>query len=452
MPASAPSRESHMAFAHPYKLSISQHTNASTSSIVDESSDDDDMGERFDVLQEDVGKRKGKYQKKKKRRQGKRHRGQGVKRAQRRWQLHKTQIHEENEGITKRIPLPSSYHLFRSGQRTLEKVHIQLAEHFPAAPSDIPVASISSDEILVIQMTKSEAEADDHLPFSFDAMVVRLIKIFSRRSSDFIIHKWREFMATNPTLSPSKPRKQLNHLPWVTALQDRANSSDSRSATPAFHLGCWAKYAKVVRLTAESLQKKDEQNVAMDALLMAIKSHILDPICTIMQSLYPRMYLRAQNCHEYVREKLQKEFEQRPALDLGPIAFCVAIKDGGSEFPHLDFGDDPHHFSYVAALGENRTGGEWCAPQFGMKIPLERGQILAAKTAVIAHCTASFTGPRTAITMFTCKQLLKLADEWGATREARKSEWERQLRQFQIILKEQLVLAEEESDQDTQSE
>ncbi|KAH8813869.1 hypothetical protein DL96DRAFT_1625565 [Flagelloscypha sp. PMI_526] len=437
MPALERFRTSKKGFAHPYQQAaqLSQHIPNHQGDEADDEAEDEDetMGEiesRVDHLLEQKDKNKWQNKKRNDKRRDKKHRGKGEKRDQERWDVHKKAKYSKYEKQTVRWARPSHYNLFRSGKRTHENVHAMLAKHFPEPPSEIPVASVAPNKIFIIQMLPSEAVMDDDLPFSFDTMVIRLVSVFTKSEGACILKHWKAFIATNPTLSFMKPRKLVKHLPWVVALQHNTDGSDSRSATPAWHLGCWAKYAKVVRLTAESVQATAAQNEAMDALLTAIKAYILDPICQIMKSLYPRMYARAQNCHEYVCETLKSEFQKRPALNLGPIAFCIAIKDGGSKFPHLDFGDDAHHPSYVAALGERRIGGEWCAPQLNTKVPLESGQVIGAKTAVIVHYTAPYSGPRTAVTMFTCKQLLKLADAWGAERDARRFLQKQQLATF----------------------
>lgn len=47
----------------------------------------------------------------------------------------------------------------------------------------------------------------------------------------------------------------------------------------------------------------------------------------------------------------------RPALDLGPCVFSIAMKEGASEVVHLDFSDSPDWFAWVVAVGD-WTGGE----------------------------------------------------------------------------------------------
>jgi hypothetical protein len=90
----------------------------------------------------------------------------------------------------------------------------------------------------------------------------------------------------------------------------------------------------------------------------------------------------------------------------------VAIKEGSSEILHLDFNDDEHSVSWVVPVGD-WTGGEFCLPQLGVKIPVRPGQVLAVMTKTLVHCTAPITsGRRLIMTLFSDRTLLKHGDQF----------------------------------------
>lgn len=102
---------------------------------------------------------------------------------------------------------------------------------------------------------------------------------------------------------------------------------------------------------------------------------------------------------------LTEKLKNRPALQFGGAFFTVAVKEGSSEIIHLDFNDDPNGISWVIPLGD-WEGGEFCLPQFGIKIPIQSGQILGAMTRILAHCSAPVKGFRVILTLFADKNLL----------------------------------------------
>jgi hypothetical protein len=110
--------------------------------------------------------------------------------------------------------------------------------------------------------------------------------------------------------------------------------------------------------------------------------------------------------HGRVATILAKEFATRPALDFGGVFFTVAVKEGSSEIIHLDFNDDKDNVSWIVPFGDWK-GGEFCVPQLNQKVPIRPGQVIAAMTRNLAHCSAPVTGRRVILTLFTDKTLLK---------------------------------------------
>ena len=93
-------------------------------------------------------------------------------------------------------------------------------------------------------------------------------------------------------------------------------------------------------------------------------------------------------------------------------------KEGSSEILHLDFNDDRHSISWVVPFGD-WTGGEFCLPQLGVKIPVRPGQALAVMTKILIHCTAPITnGRRVILTLFCDQTLLKHGDTFSKVLKA----------------------------------
>lgn len=98
---------------------------------------------------------------------------------------------------------------------------------------------------------------------------------------------------------------------------------------------------------------------------------------------------------EYLAAKLQA----RPGLDMGGPFFAVAVKEAGSGVVHIDWNDKRCIYAFVFAVGD-WTGGEFCAPQLGIKIPIRPGQVLAVLARVVAHFSAPVSSGRRIV--FTC--------------------------------------------------
>jgi len=116
--------------------------------------------------------------------------------------------------------------------------------------------------------------------------------------------------------------------------------------------------------------------------------------------------------HAWVSILLRAGLTEQPALDFGGSFFIVAVKEGSSEILHINFNDDPNSVSWVIPLGD-WTGGEFCLPQLGVKIPVRPGQALAGMTKILVHCTTPITSGRWIIlTLFSDRTLLKHSDEF----------------------------------------
>jgi hypothetical protein len=81
------------------------------------------------------------------------------------------------------------------------------------------------------------------------------------------------------------------------------------------------------------------------------------------------------------------------------------VKEGSSEVLHVDWNDNLNGYAIIFGVGDY-TGGEFCIPQLGYRIPLRPGAVLAVRTRLLAHCTHTGSGRRLIFTCFTDSTLL----------------------------------------------
>lgn len=99
------------------------------------------------------------------------------------------------------------------------------------------------------------------------------------------------------------------------------------------------------------------------------------------------------------------------------------MKEGSSELYHLDWNDDTDHPTIVIPVGPGWEGGEFCAPQLGIKIPIRPGQVFLVMARILAHCSSPVTaGRRLIFTCFADHTLLRKADRFTVIGETAHSQ------------------------------
>ncbi|KAJ7065148.1 hypothetical protein B0H15DRAFT_807704 [Mycena belliarum] len=114
---------------------------------------------------------------------------------------------------------------------------------------------------------------------------------------------------------------------------------------------------------------------------------------------------QTERIYRWVRACIGTELDMRPALDFGGLFFTIAVKEGSSERIHIDWNDNLHKYALIFCVGDYE-GGEFCVPQLNMKVPLRPGSVIAARTRLLAHCSAPLSGRRVVFTCFTDCTLL----------------------------------------------
>lgn len=106
--------------------------------------------------------------------------------------------------------------------------------------------------------------------------------------------------------------------------------------------------------------------------------------------------------------------KQQGIVDFEGVFYTVAIKEGSSEIPHLDFNDHPLSLTWLIALGQF-SGGHFVSPQLQRVIPVQAGQVLGAMTRYLLHCgTAVTDGCRLVLTCFTDHTLVCHSERFHA--------------------------------------
>ncbi|KAG1718690.1 hypothetical protein EDB19DRAFT_1649797, partial [Suillus lakei] len=178
----------------------------------------------------------------------------------------------------------------------------------------------------------------------------------------------------------------------------------------AWHLGVWEVTGKVPRLTSETKSQTPEAIEAIDVLLRFIKTNIAPKISGVFQEHAPAQWEVLCGAHNRVLNELGSQFNLRPNLDMGGPFFTVAAKEAGSGVTHIDWNNDCAIYAFIFAVGD-WEGGEFCAPQLGIKIPVRPGQVLAVLARVLCHFSAPVTkGRRIVFTCFTDKLLFRHSD------------------------------------------
>jgi hypothetical protein len=81
-----------------------------------------------------------------------------------------------------------------------------------------------------------------------------------------------------------------------------------------------------------------------------------------------------------------------------------------ADTPHTDRNDVG--VTWVLPMG-NWEGRDLCIPQYGIKIPVKEGEVIAFQTNLLAHMSSPLaSGERLALTCFTDKQIMVDSQEY----------------------------------------
>lgn len=251
----------------------------------------------------------------------------------------------------------------------------------PGGVAPWAVARLSEDEITALAH-------DGEPPY----LVMRFAKVIPKRTLEKLLRRWDALKGLAVKYPPADHR---------------------RSDLPAMHLGVWELFALVPRITADSIQSR-QRNLetraevvdAMDALCKVIRQLVVPKLERLMDIHVPGQRRVQERIHARVRELLASELMARPDMDFGGLFYTVAVKEGSSERIHIDWNDNLHKYALIFCTGDY-TGGEFCVPQLGVRVPLGPGSVIAARTRLLAHCSAALSGRRVVFTCFTDSTLLE---------------------------------------------
>ncbi|KAI0069656.1 hypothetical protein K474DRAFT_1583929, partial [Panus rudis PR-1116 ss-1] len=174
------------------------------------------------------------------------------------------------------------------------------------------------------------------------------------------------------------------------------------------HPGTWQHYQDVPYITKDSQPASPATQATIDAFLTFFKSRILPKLGNIITAQYPELAEKMRRVSEYIRSfpHIQEVFQERPALDLGPLFTCAAVSVGGSDRTHIDWMDDPNLLAWVVPLGEF-TESSICFPQLGRKYRIRPGDAFGLASRRLAHrAELPLSGRRLVVTLFTDRALV----------------------------------------------
>ncbi|KIJ52698.1 hypothetical protein M422DRAFT_156537, partial [Sphaerobolus stellatus SS14] len=171
-------------------------------------------------------------------------------------------------------------------------------------------------------------------------------------------------------------------------------SNANRSTEPQLHTGIWGHYKQFPYVLRETLIQSAAGEEALDELMRIIGTMVVPRLEALLFKHDPVVLERQRRAHRYVKsfKHIQEAIKARPCLDMGGLFFTLAIKEGGSQIPHLDWLDHPGIYAFVITVGPGWTGGELCFPQLGKKIVTHPGMIIAFQARYLAHFAGECRG------------------------------------------------------------
>ena len=121
--------------------------------------------------------------------------------------------------------------------------------------------------------------------------------------------------------------------------------------------------------------------------------------------------MKIDSADAYVKTfpKIQEILKKRPALDFKGLCQTIAIKEGGSQIPHLDWMDHPAIYAFVICIGPGWKGGKLYFPQLHRAVPTSPSQVIAFQVRCLAHFTAPVERDHLALTCFVDQSTLDKA-------------------------------------------
>ncbi|KIJ53131.1 hypothetical protein M422DRAFT_25637 [Sphaerobolus stellatus SS14] len=184
-------------------------------------------------------------------------------------------------------------------------------------------------------------------------------------------------------------------LALKTAGIQMVKSNANRSTEPQLHTGIWGHYKQFSYVLRETLLQTPAGEKALDELMHIVGAEVVPRLKTLLAKHDPTVLERQRRAYEYIYtfKHIHKAIKEHPAIDMGGLFFTLAIKEGGSQIPHLDWLDHPGIYAFVLTVA--------CFPQLGKKIKTYPGMVIAFQARYLAHFAGESTGQRLVITCFS---------------------------------------------------
>ncbi|KAJ7328890.1 hypothetical protein DFH08DRAFT_751493 [Mycena albidolilacea] len=360
-------------------------------------------------------------------------------------------VHDQDQRkirrLTETIRVPTFPAEFLVSARNSKSVRKVIAEQYPTPVADLPCLGVSDDKVLIVPAPPLTEEQQGLVgpaqmalynlkrPGTTSAMVDFLNDV---GPIPFLL------LRCSNVLSPVIQARFCRAFDgFVAAKPSSLHSEPTRSSKTAYHFGIWSLYLNEPMVTTDTRQPTKsvkEQAVLIpliDRLLRLVQKHMMPRARRLILRYAPQQIEILSPVYERVKKVLAKELADRPVLDFGGLWFCVAVKEGCSEIIHLDFNDTHTLVAIIWVVSRENsswTGGEFSVPQLGGKIPFSGGQMIAARTRILAHCGAQIIGKgRIAFTCFSDSQLVEQT-LFGPSSSADKTKGKKRLQDAVVVL------------------
>lgn len=184
------------------------------------------------------------------------------------------------------------------------------------------------------------------------------------------------------------------------------DKNHAHSATVSFHIGCWEKYEKGPYLTADTSDQSPLATQVIHAFMAYCSKHLAPLYARHMKEHFSQEFAQQQmyvsslfrtnsfndtkilsSANNWVCWLMQKKLAlYNGSFNFGGMFFTMAVKEGGSELIHLDWGDSKFTMALITSVGGLAI--YLCLPQLKVKILIYPSQVLAVATRVLTHFAA----------------------------------------------------------------
>lgn len=181
------------------------------------------------------------------------------------------------------------------------------------------------------------------------------------------------------------------------------DKNSARSETVSYHIGTWEKYDDGPYLTSDTSNQSPLASQAIHTFMAYVARHVAPIYARHLEEHFPREFAQQKmyvsQPFDYLMTLIVVSANNRMcwlmrrqlalhngSFNFGGVFFAMAVKEGGSELMHIDWGDSKFTMALITSVGGLPV--YLCLPQIKVKIPLYPGQVLAVASRVLSHFAA----------------------------------------------------------------